>query len=445
MNYSTIKRIAALTVFVCLSFTSVMFGQENMSSTSTKTFGGRTQFRTWSLGFNAGALAPVAIVGGSKDFQHSDLNLGYGLTLRKQLAHSFGLEGGFLAGTLSGSNHAGAPGNKSYETQLGWSASLMGVMNVATIDFLKRENAVNFIVKTGFGVASYTPELTTDLNNIVTSPKTKDNFIPVGVGAKFKVSNRINFDMGYNMYFINSDQLDATVAAGNDKWSYIYGGLEFSLGNAAKPNLDWVNPLVIMYDELKDPSLRQELEALKTRVATLEAADLLKDSDGDGVADKLDKCPGTEAGIKVDGSGCPMDVDADGVPDSKDSCPTEKGTAEFNGCPGTATTANAIQFEFNSSVLKTSAYPTLDQLSTDLKNGVIAKVQLDGHASEEGTTEYNMSLSKDRANAVKTYLVNSGVSATKIVTKGYGETRPVASNATEEGRQLNRRVEIGRQ
>ena len=191
--------------------------------------------------------------------------------------------------------------------------------------------------------------------------------------------------------------------------------------------------------------MKKELEALKGRVATLEAADLLKDSDGDGVADKLDKCPGTEAGIKVDGSGCPMDVDADGVPDSKDSCPTEKGTAEFNGCPGTATSANAIQFEFNSSVLKTSAYPTLDQLSTDLKNGAIGKVQLDGHASEEGTTEYNMQLSKDRANSVKTYLVNSGVSATKIVTKGYGETRPVASNATEEGRQLNRRVEISRQ
>jgi OOP family OmpA-OmpF porin len=55
-----------------------------------------------------------------------------------------------------------------------------------------------------------------------------------------------------------------------------------------------------------------------------------------------------------------------------------------------------------------------------------------------------MQLSKDRANSVKTYLVNSGVAASKIVTKGYGETRPVASNATEEGRQQNRRVEIKR-
>lgn len=450
MNYSTIRKIAFLTIFACLSLTSVMFGQENMSSTTTKTFGGRMQYRTWSLGINAGALTPVTILGGTKDFKNADWNLGYGLTLRKQLGHSFGLEGSFLGGKLSGSNDVLVAGNnKAFESSLKWTTSLMGVVNVATIDFLKRENAVNFLAKAGYGFAEYTSQTTSNAN--VVTPESANQsieFIPVGVGVKFKVSNRINFDLGYNAYVTkgaNTDNLDGTPAGGRDQWSYVYGGLELSLGKAAKPNLDWVNPLAVMYDELKDPSLRQELEALKSRVATLEAADLLKDSDGDGVADKLDKCPGTEAGIKVDGSGCPMDVDADGVPDSKDSCPTEKGTAEFNGCPGTATSANAIQFEFNSSVLKTSAYPTLDQLSTDLKNGVIAKVQLDGHASEEGTTEYNMQLSKDRANSVKTYLVNSGVSATKIVTKGYGETRPVASNATEEGRQLNRRVEINRE
>jgi OOP family OmpA-OmpF porin len=251
--------------------------------------------------------------------------------------------------------------------------------------------------------------------------------------------------LGYNIYFYDGDGLDGTIAGvtQNDKFGYLYTGLEFSLGAKTKPNLDWVNPIALMYDELKDPSLRKELDALKQRVSTLEAADLLKDSDGDGVADKLDKCPNTEAGVKVDGGGCPLDTDNDGVPDSKDSCPTEKGTAEFNGCPGSpSSTANAIQFEFNSSVLKTSSYPVLDQLSNDLRSKVILKVELGGHASEEGTPDYNLQLSKDRANAVKTYLVNSGVAASKIVTKGFGETRPVASNTTEEGRQLNRRVEI---
>lgn len=449
MINSTFRKVAAGALFLVFGFSAAQAQQPAASSTA-KVFGGRAQYRTWSLGFNAGVLAPVTIFGGTKDFNNADLNLGYGFTVRKQLGHAFGLEGSFLGGKLSGSNDVVAAGsNKAFESKLKWTASLMGVANVATVDFLKRENAVNFLVKAGYGFGGYTHQ-TTSAANVVSAESDNENieFIPVGVGVKFKVSNRVNFDLGYNAYITkgdNSDLVDGTAVGGRDQWSYTYAGLEFSLGKTSKPNLDWVNPLALMYDELKDPQLRQELEALKGRVSTLEAADLLKDSDGDGVADKLDKCPNTEAGVKVDGSGCPMDVDADGVPDSKDSCPTEKGTAEFNGCPGTAVSANAIQFEFNSSVLKTEAYPALDQLSTELRSGAVKKLQLDGHASEEGTAEYNMQLSKDRANSVKTYLVNSGVAASKITTKGFGETRPVASNATEEGRQQNRRVEIKRQ
>ncbi|MBC7653685.1 MAG: OmpA family protein, partial [Oligoflexus sp.] len=206
--------------------------------------------------------------------------------------------------------------------------------------------------------------------------------------------------------------------------------------------------IAMMYDELKDPTLRQEVEALKGRVTNVEQAvqDMKKDSDGDGVADYLDKCPNSPAGAKVDGGGCELDTDGDGVPDWKDKCPVEKGTAELNGCPamGTATMTgvNNIQFEFNSSVLRTSSYATLDQVSSSMRADNAMMLQLDGHASAEGTDAYNMQLSLDRANAVKTYLVNSGVDAKKIASTGYGETRPVASNATEEGRQANRRVEF---
>jgi len=267
---------------------------------------------------------------------------------------------------------------------------------------------------------------------------------------KFKVSDRANFDLGYTMNFMDADNLDGTKGKGfsRDKWSYASAGVEISLGSKAKSNLDWVNPLAMMYDELKDPTLRQEVEALKGRVSALEAADLLKDSDGDGVADKLDKCPNTEAGIKVDGSGCPLDVDGDGIPDSKDACPTVKGIARLNGCPeftSAGGSAVPIQFEFNSSVLRTSAYSVLDGIGSSLKANTSAVVQLDGHASAEGTEEYNMTLSRDRANSVKTYMVNAGISSNRIATTAYGESRPIASNATEAGRSQNRRVEIKQQ
>ena len=126
-------------------------------------------------------------------------------------------------------------------------------------------------------------------------------YIPVGMGAKFKVSERVNFDLGYTMNFVDGDFLDGAKGKGysRDKWSYASAGVEFSLGSTAKPSLDWVNPVALMYDELKDPTLRNEVDALKGRVSALEAADLLKDSYGDGVAEKLDKCPNTEDGIKV--------------------------------------------------------------------------------------------------------------------------------------------------
>ncbi len=465
MNYSTIKKAVAFSLVAVLGFTAVN-AQDTTANKATmnptaKVFGGRGQYRTWSFGLNAGVLAPLVFIGGSNDFTNWDVNLGYGATLRKQLGHSFGLELGFLRGKLSGNNTNAVGGVqnglKSFETELSYSGSIMGVVNVATIDFLRRENSVNFLVKAGYGYSGYSYKLT-DANDVTTDYSGKygtagneshinKQFIPVGVGVKFKLSDRVNFDLGYNMYFLDGDDLDGTYAKGTskDKWSYGYGGIEFSLGSSAKPNLDWVNPVAMMYDELKDPTLRQEVEALKGRVSTIETnvSDLSKDSDGDGVPDKFDKCPNTEAGIKVDGSGCPLDVDGDGIPDSKDACPTEKGTAELNGCPATASAVtDNIQFEFDSSVLRTSAYPTLDRMSAELKSNPNMHMELDGFASAEGTEEYNMQLSKDRANSVKTYLVNSGVSANKITTKGFGETRPIASNATEEGREKNRRVEF---
>ncbi len=461
MNYSTLKKGVVASLVAVMGVTSLASAQDAPATTSSaKVFGGRAQYRTWSLGINGGVLAPVVVTGGSNDFTNWDVNLGYGISLRKQLGHAFGLEGNIFRGKLSGTN-TDAPGGirngaREFETDIQYAADIRGVVNVATVDFLRRENSVNFFVTAGYGLMAYNPKVTTAAGTTTDfkgqygeerdNDYIKEAYIPVGAGIKFKVSDRVSFNLAYTMNFVDGDNVDGVYAGGTskDRYSYASAGLEFSLGSKAKPNLDWVNPVAMMYDELKDPTLRQEVEALKGRVSVLEAQDLLKDSDGDGVADKLDKCPNTEAGIKVDGSGCPLDVDADGIPDSKDACPTVKGTAEYNGCPppSAGVTGSTIQFEFDSSVLRTDAFPTLDKLSSDLKSNTSGRVQLDGHASSEGTTEYNMTLSRDRANSVKTYLVNSGIAASRISTTGFGESRPVASNATESGRTQNRRVEF---
>lgn len=444
MNYSTLKKGVAASLVALMGATSLVSAQDApATSSSAKVFGGRGQYRTWSLGVNAGVLAPVVLTGGSNDFTNWDVNLGYGISLRKQLGHAFGLEGNVFRGKLSGNNED-APGGakmgvREFETELAYSADLRGVVNVATVDFLRRENSVNFFVTAGYGVAAYRAALNgADPKNLGEvygdegdKKYIKEAYIPVGAGIKFKVSDRVSFNLAYTMNFVDGDNFNGVYSAtgSKDKFSYSSAGLEFSLGSKAKPNLDWVNPLAMMYDELKDPSLRQEVEALKNRVANVEKSvdDLKKDSDGDGVADMFDKEPNSAPGAVVDGSGRTIKF------------PETTAVAPASGVTG----FEAIGFEFNSSVLKTESYPTLDKLSSVLReNG--GKVTVNGHASSEGTAAYNMKLSKDRANSVKTYLVNSGVNASSVMTKGYGETMPIASNDTEEGRIQNRRVETTR-
>jgi OOP family OmpA-OmpF porin len=178
------------------------------------------------------------------------------------------------------------------------------------------------------------------------------------------------------------------------------------------------------------------------------------DDDGDGVANHLDKCPNTRSGAAVDGSGCPLDTDGDGIADYLDKCPdTPPGTRVDNsGCAyfsaasaATVTAAGTwtfkeIQFDTNSDVLKPTAFDTLDKVADELKRNTELKVEIQGHTDNTGSIAYNTKLSEKRAKAVETYLLDKGVSAEQISSKGYGPSMPIASNDTPGGRAANRRV-----
>lgn len=101
-----------------------------------------------------------------------------------------------------------------------------------------------------------------------------------------------------------------------------------------------------------------------------------------------------------------------------------------------------IQFEFNSVVLRTISYPILDKAATEMKKDPTVRFVINGHSSAEGSEEHNMALSRDRAYSVKTYLENAGINGSNLEVKGYGESEPIQSDATEQGRIANRRVEI---
>ena len=104
--------------------------------------------------------------------------------------------------------------------------------------------------------------------------------------------------------------------------------------------------------------------------------------------------------------------------------------------------AGKIQFDFNSAVLKTGSIQMLDKFASLIKQFPNYKFLLKGYASAEGTEAHNQELSEERANAVKSYLVNTGITAQELTATGYGELNPVASNKTEKGREANRRVQI---
>ncbi|MGB0680809.1 MAG: OmpA family protein [Polyangiales bacterium] len=103
-----------------------------------------------------------------------------------------------------------------------------------------------------------------------------------------------------------------------------------------------------------------------------------------------------------------------------------------------------IQFEFNKAIIREESFSLLQEIAQTIKNNPqIKKIRIEGHASSEGSDDYNLKLSTERAAAVLTHLVEkTGIDNAKLVSEGYGETKPIASNNNEVGREKNRRVEF---
>lgn len=141
------------------------------------------------------------------------------------------------------------------------------------------------------------------------------------------------------------------------------------------------------------------------------------DEDGDGVTDDKDKCPGTPKGTRVDADGCPLPV------------------------AQVASIKMMVNFPFDSSVVQEQYFSDIGELAAFLKRFEDVYVDVEGHTDSTGPDDYNQGLSQRRAQAVVDLLVNEhGIDARRLEAKGFGESQPVADNATKEGRAQNRRV-----
>lgn len=135
-----------------------------------------------------------------------------------------------------------------------------------------------------------------------------------------------------------------------------------------------------------------------------------------------------------------MDSDYDGVPDPQDRCPDTPLTAKVDrdGCWD----IENILFDYDKSVLKAKYYADLDEVVNVMNKNPGLKMDIRGHTDSKGTENYNQGLSERRAKAVKDYLVKKGIARERLPKMGFGLTQPIASNLTDQGRALNRRVEL---
>ena len=169
------------------------------------------------------------------------------------------------------------------------------------------------------------------------------------------------------------------------------------------------------------------------------------DSDGDGVPDSRDKCPDTPPGAEVDEDGCELDDDGDGVVNSRDRCPDTRPGArvDVNGCELTEEIRlRGVHFAFDSAEILPGAERVLDDSAETLRRYPDLVVEVAGHTDSVGTDAYNLDLSQRRAESVRQYLIDKGVDSGNLSAKGYGESQPIESNDTEEGRDENRRVNL---
>jgi outer membrane protein OmpA-like peptidoglycan-associated protein len=137
------------------------------------------------------------------------------------------------------------------------------------------------------------------------------------------------------------------------------------------------------------------------------------DSDGDGVPDDQDRCPGTKAGVEVDDTGCEIILRLSGP-----------------------------LFDFDKSNLRPDAVQALEAALPQLTKNKAKSFEIAGHTDSVGSEEYNMGLGSRRAQSVYGFLVDRGIDASRLQIKSYGESNPVADNSTKSGRAQNRRVEL---
>ena len=356
--------------------------------------------------------------------------------------------------------------------------------SVTDIGAIKYKN-LNYIAVRGNSVGGIDPrEINfTDLNATAdylqtkglsitrVSNKTLTNNLPTSLNLYGEYAITKNFFVGANA-LINVAKTNSTnpyyynyvgaVPRWESKWfdvavplSYNFMSKDFKPGLAFRLGMLSVgsDDLKLLFTKSKGANiyagLHFELFKGKQKIA-LPPAVVEKDTDGDGILDKYDKCP-TVAG-PAENEGCPWpDTDGDGVLDKDDKCPTVPGLKENDGCPKTnhsvaeevTLSLKDILFNFGNATLRPESNEKLDAAAKIIQSSNGGTFLVIGHTDKKGNPAYNLKLSRERAAAVVKALEERGVSENQLKSKGLGSqeaTVPVTASDAE--RQKDRRVEV---
>ncbi len=182
-------------------------------------------------------------------------------------------------------------------------------------------------------------------------------------------------------------------------------------------------------------------------VATLAPVLMDPDSDHDGVFDAIDQCPATPSGVAVDSTGCALDSDRDGVIDALDDCPdtAPPGLVDRDGCyrilEKEVRVVIDVEFDYNSANSRPEHKAQLQQVADFMQQYPTTRVTFEGHTDSRGSDAYNLRLSERRAaNIAKLLSEVFSIDSARISAVGFGESKPIADNDSDAGRQQNRRV-----
>lgn len=405
------------------------------------------EFNKWSVELNGGFNKPMGPL--TPGYFSPTLNLGhFDFGGRYMFNQYFGIAGNLGVGTFNEAKDNSPTFKSNY-----MNASFRGVWNMGrSFSFESFSQKLTLLGEFGFGlgylrqedriIADFDPDYVYSFNSSLKVLYSLTDRISLQGTISTFVNGRQRYTFDGNEFNQDGRPSDPEIPFIHATGTWWTGtlGLNFYLGKAEK-HADWF--------------LRPDKYATKDELnqAVGEIKDMLKDSDGDGIPDYLDKEPSTPAGARVDTFGMTLDSDGDGIPDHLDKCPFQPGPSTTNGCPAAVERISEVDylrkaiddgyvnlyFAFDSAKPLAYSVSAAQYVSNFLKRNPGYSLEIKGYADELGPEDYNIKLSERRAKAVYDMLISSGIEASRLSFKGYGEDTSV-DKTSQDARQMARRT-----